>query len=217
MPTITAQVIIDKAQIVLNDTLAVRWTEAELLGWLNDGQREIVILRPDANTTIGNIAMAAGTLQTLPAGGYQLIDLTRNMGAGSTPGKAIRLVPRELMDSGTPNWHASTASAVVSHYMYDLRSPTRFYVWPPATGGGNVEAVYSKAPTDVAAVGSVITLDDIYANPLTDYILYRAYSKNVEQPGAANRAAQARASFENTLGLKAQADAANMAATEAKG
>jgi hypothetical protein len=39
--------------------------------------------------------------------------------------------------------------------------------------------VYLASPTD-ATLTSTITLDDIYISALTDYTLYRAYSKDAE-------------------------------------
>lgn len=218
MGTITAQTIIDKAQIVLQDTTAVRWSEPELLGWLNDGQREIVILRPDANATIANTTLVAGTLQTIPAGGYQLLGVIRNMGSsGNTPGRAVRRVDRDTLDSQIPDWHTAASSDTTVHFVFESTVPKRFYVYPPANAGQRLEISYSAAPADVAALGNTITLDDIYANPLTDYILYRAFSKDFEQQGTAAQAAAARQSFENTLGLKAASDSANATITASKG
>lgn len=219
MSTITAQAIIDKAQIILQDTTAVRWSESELLGWLNDGQREIVALRPDAYSKIANVTCVAGTKQSIPTSdGLRLLDVIRNMGAGgSTPGLAIRKVPRQIMDGQTPDWHSSGSSATIKHYVFDERAPKTFYVYPPATVGTQLEILYAAAPADVSAIGNTITLDDIYMTPLMDYILYRAYSKDTEYAGNANRAAAARQSFENTLGLKAQADAANVGKINVQG
>lgn len=219
MATITAQTIIDRAQVILQDSTAVRWPEAELLNWLNDGQREIVALRTDAFSKIANVTCVAGTKQVIPTSdGLRLLDVLRNMGAGgSTPGTAIRKVPRQILDGQTPEWHAATPSTTIKHYVFDERAPKTFYVYPPASAGTQLEVLYSASPTDVATIGSVITLDDIYMTPLIDYILYRAYSKDTEYAGNANRAAAARQAFENTLGLKAQADAANVGKINVQG
>lgn len=211
MSTITAQTIIDRVQVILQDTTAVRWPEAELLNWLNDGQREITALRADAFSKITNVTCVTGTKQTIPTSdGLRLLDVLRNMGSGgSTPGGAIRKVPRQILDGQTPNWHASTPSATIKHYVFDERAPKTFYVYPPATAGTQLEILYAATPTDVA-LGDVISLDDIYMTPLIDYVLYRAYLKDTEYAGNAQRAVAARQAFENTLGLKAQADAANV-------
>ena len=217
MPTITANTLITRVQTLMQDTTGVRWPNAELLNYLNDGQREICALRPDANSVLAAIPLAAGTKQTIPSTGIMLIDVIRNMGSGSTPGQAIRKVPREMLDSSVPNWHIVTAAAVTLHYTFDPKAPRNFYVYPPANGSTQVEALYSAAPADVAAVGNTITLDDIYANALMDYMMFRAYSKDTEFAGNADRATAYRQSFENSLGLKAQGDASNVKNPNIKG
>lgn len=209
MPTILASAIINKAEVILQDTTNVRWPETELLGWLNDGQREIALLKPDVSNKTGPAPLVAGTRQALPSDGVTLIKVTRNMGTnGTTAGEAIRKVPQDLMDSQTPGWHTTTATNVVKHYMYDSRAPRVYYVWPPSLGTTQVELVYGAPPADVATVSSVITVDDIYANALIDYVLFRAYSKDLELAGNAERAGAAKAMFQQSLGAKAQADAA---------
>lgn len=192
MATITVNSIIEKAQIILQDATGIRWPNAELLGWLNDGQREIVLLKPNAFVKNQSVQLAAGTKQALPSDGVQLIDVVRNMGTdGTTAGRAIRIVTREILDSQTPDWHSSTPSNVVKHYSYTLFDPKTFYVYPPqpTTNRGWAEIIYGAAPTE-AALGGVITLDDIYQTVLVDYILYRAYSKDAEY--AADQASAAK-------------------------
>jgi hypothetical protein len=211
MPTVLASSVIGKVQTIIQDTTGVRWPQSELLGWLNDGQREIAMLRPDACTKITSLALVAGTKQSIPdADGVMLIEVFRNMGAdGSTPGNAVRKVPRQILDAQVPNWHASTSTAVVQHYTMETRAPKTFYVYPPSLGTTKVEILYAAVPADLSADTDVLTIDDIYSNSLIDYLLYRAYSKDAEYAGNADRAMLSRKAFENTLGLKSQADAAN--------
>lgn len=50
----TAQDVINRARQLINDVgsgfvAGLRWSDAELLQWLTDGQREIVKLKPEAN------------------------------------------------------------------------------------------------------------------------------------------------------------------------
>mgnify|MGYP003685327521 FL=1 len=49
--------IISRAQTVLQDTSAARWTAAELLLWLNDGQREICLLKPSVSATNQSVTL----------------------------------------------------------------------------------------------------------------------------------------------------------------
>lgn len=191
MSTITAQSVVNKVQVILQDTTGVRWPDSELLDWLNDGQREIVLYKPNAFIKNLAVRMAGGTKQSLPADGVQLIDVVRNMGTnGTTPGRAVRITMREVLDSQLPDWHSETPNSVVKHYVYSLLDPKNFYVYPPqpAAGQGYIELVYGASPADTTLVGT-ITLDDIYQNVLVDYILYRAYSKDTEYAADQNRAA----------------------------
>jgi len=218
MATVLASNIIGRARTIFQDDTAVRWPDAECLGWLNDGQREIVILRPEANVVNATMALVAGTKQTIPAIGVQLIDVVRNMtGVGNaTAGGVVRLVDREVLDSTIPTWHSDPAAAngEVQHYIFDGRDPKTFYVYPQASGTNGVEIIYSASPTDVVGAGvggvlngtEVITLDGIYANALLDYILYRVYSKDADYSGNASRAVSHYTAFNASLGLKIKSD-----------
>lgn len=218
MPTVVAQTILDRAEVIIQDTTNIRWPVSELLGWLSDGQREIVSRRPDAYVQTAAQLLVAGTRQTIPAAGYQFVRATRNMGtAGTTPGRAVRKVPMDMLDSQTPLWHSATPAATTLHYVYDPREPKAFYVYPPATGTTYLEVTYSAVPADIATVGSTITLDDVYANPLLDYVLYRAYSKDATDIGNAERAVAHFQAFKDAVGEKLQADSATVQPVNTRG
>lgn len=192
MGTIIAQSIVDKTQIILQDTTGIRWPADELLGWLNDGQREIALLKPNAFVRNTAVKLAAGTKQALPTDGVQLIDVVRNMGTtGTVAGRSIRIAMREVLDAQLPDWHLATPASAAKHYMYSPLDPKNFYVYPPqpATNQGYVEIIYGAAPTDATLAGA-ISLDDIYHNVLIDYILFRAYSKDTEYSADQGRAGQ---------------------------
>jgi hypothetical protein len=198
---VTAQSIVDKAQIILQDTTAIRWAEAELLGWLNDGQREIATLRPDSTNVQTTLTTVAGAKQTLPTNATALVEVLRTVG-----GAAIRKEALELMDTQRPGWY-SDAAAAAKHFMYDPRTPRVFHIWPPSAGGAPVEVKYQSVPVDVT-LAQAISLGDEFVNALLDYVLFRAYQKDADFSPNDARVIGARQSFENTLGLKAAADAA---------
>lgn len=204
MGTVVASDILDRASIILQDSTNVRFPESELLDFLNDAQREIVLHRPDANMQNANMTLVAGSKQSIPAGGLRLIDVVRNAG-----GKAITQVNREVLDETLPNWHETAAGAdKVQHYIYDPADPKNFYVYPKGTSSMDVEVVYSSSPSEVASTTGTITLDDIYANCILDYILYRSYQKDSEYAGNAQRSMMHYQGFTNALGIKTQADGA---------
>lgn len=187
MGTITAKSIIDKAAIQLIDLTNVRWTRSEMLGWINEGQRQIVQLDPTANSVRVSHPLVAGTRQTIPADGWKLLDVKRNMGSnGITPGRAVRPTTRALLDNFNPDWHSATASAVVECFTGDAADHDAFYVSPPNDGTGYVELNYAKVPADLPNENTAIELSDIYEPALINFVLARACGKDAEYaPGVA--------------------------------
>jgi hypothetical protein len=186
MATLTAQSIIDKIEVTLQDTGNNTWTEAEHLQNLNDAIERICILRPDAYVVTAPVQLAAGAKQALPATGTALKDILRNMGAdGSTPGNAVTLVGRADMNAALPGRMAATANATVVHWVYEPKDDAKtFYVYPPqpVTGMGYVEMRYAAVPAAIA-LGAVIPIDDNHENAITLFMLHRAWLK--KQPALA--------------------------------
>ena len=195
--TLTGANILARIKDILQDTTSVRWPEAELLRYINDAQREIVNYRPESSATTANIQLVAGTKQSLPSGGLRLIKVTRNMSdtsGGATGKRAIRIVNVDLLNTQEPDWNDPTVSGdaahgtTVKHYIFDEDDPKNFYVYPGVSGNAYVEIVYSDSPTDLGNTSAVISVDDIYANAIMDYVLFRAYQKDSEYAGNAQRA-----------------------------
>jgi len=207
MGTVTAGAIIDKAVIQLIDISGVRWTRAELLKWLNDGLRQIVLMQPNAMNTPGAVQLVAGTRQTLPTGGWMLLGIYRNMGTtGTTPGRAVRIISRELLDAFNPDWHTTTASAVTKNYIYDLQDQTAYYVYPPSTGANYLEINYSLQPTDLTSESQVIPMFDVYQGPLLDYIMFRACTKDAEYAAGVALGQLYLTTFTSSTNVKAQSE-----------
>lgn len=207
MGTITGTQIVSRARRVLQDqaTGGTRWLDAEMLDWINDAQREIVIVKPEASSVIADVTCVAGTKQTIPSTGIRLLSVIRNVA-----GKSIRRVDRNVMDSENPDWHNVTASNTADHYIFDEDAPTTFYLYPPQTvSPGQIEINYSNSPTDLSVLSDTISLPDIYMNPVLDFVLYRAYSKDTEYAGNSQRAASHYQAFQNSLGQKSQSDLAS--------
>lgn len=200
MGTILASDIFTEVDGVLLDASKTRWTDAEKLRYLNAGQRQAVILKPDVYTVSEVYKLAAGTKQSVPDGSasfqtpaavtipecIQFLRLIRNMGTtGLIAGAAITPIGMDFLDSYNPDWHAATANAVVKNYVYNEEDPDHFYVTPPqpGTSQGYVEAVFSAVPADVVALAGpsyavAITISNAYRETLVNYILFRCYAKD---------------------------------------
>ncbi len=207
---VLASTIVASARTLLQDASGVRWTDAELLGYLNEGQGAVVVLKPTAYVKVAVVELVAGTRQQIPDDGEQLIDVTRNLGTnGTTPGRAIRIVDRGLMDAADINWHAADPSAETRNYMYELTAPKYYMVSPPqpASARGHVEIVYGAIPPAVALDGN-IALADSYRGALLDYVLSRALQKETEVTAGTNKPLMHRTAFISSVTGKALGEVA---------
>lgn len=210
MATITAKSLIDKAALLLYDVTNIKWPRTEWLYWLNMGQRAIVILQPASTNVIEIIRLVSGPRQSIPTHGWMLLDIIRNMGTnGTTSGRAIRIVPRSVLDAYNPNWYFATATAEVRNYTFDPQNQREFYVYPPNTGTQYIEINYSYVPDDITSESSVVSVPDAYENALVDYMLFRACSKASDINQAAALAPAYLQSFNAFMGGKMSAEQAN--------
>lgn len=219
MATIKVTEIISRVETILQDT-GVRWPRVELQRWLNEAYLSILLARPDANAVTGTFVCAEGTRQNLTtvfSDALRTLDVVRNTGATSNK-RVIRMVNRTILDDQRPSWHTETPTENIQHWMFDPRQPKEFFVYPPAAANAELEVVYT-APVGAhnlteaqlapdSATVTTILLDDVYAGPLVDWVLYRAYSKDTEYSENATRATGHLQAFTGTLGAKSTTDAA---------
>lgn len=214
MGTLTGANLISRIQDTLQDTTSVRWSEAELIRYLNDAQREVVNFRPDASALTANVQLSTGTLQTIPTNGLRLIKVTRNMSgtSGSATGaRAIRIVDFDILNTQEPNWNDPTVTGdaahgtVVKHYAFDQDDPRKYYVYPGVSGNAYVEIVYSKTPDDFSSTSSTLDIDDTFANAVVDFVLFKSYLKDSEYAGNVQRSSQHYQLFVNSLSSGTQA------------
>ena len=174
-----------RARTLLNDDTGVRWTDAELLRWINDGRREMAALKPKVfgQTSHTTHTLDAGAYQTLGlTGAYAIADITRN-----TSGSAVRVVTRESLDTFRPGWVAETGAAV-QNWVPDATNPLAFWVFPSVTGA-SIDVLALVTPPDLPALTSTALPFDQYLTPLTNYVMHRALAKDAEV--AANAALSA--------------------------
>lgn len=182
MATLASKLILEVSTDLIDqdpgDTYS-RWTETDLLGYLNDAQSQIVFFMPTANIDAVSFQLAAGVAQSVPSSIVELVSVDRNMGAdGATPGETIYPIDSKDMDEGFPGWRSATAAATVIHFMFDAKDRRSFDVYPPqpAANQGWVEATGSVVPTVLASSALNISLGDEYGPAIKAFMKYAAYS-----------------------------------------
>lgn len=182
----TAQDLIDEVRRVIHDeNVTYRWSDAELLDYMNAGLRQVVVLVPKSNATETVVTISNDIArQSLPAGGIKFMKVTRNYADdGTTAQGPVRYVEKDVLDSLDPDWEYDTTiksdgANFFEHYCHDEREKDVFYLYPPqAAANKKVAVLYSAIPTEMSVVGDTFPLDDEYINPVVSYIIYRALTK----------------------------------------
>lgn len=169
---VTGQTITDKCKTTLIDPNHTRWGEPEYLAAINEGQRQIVNLRPEAGTVGESVNTVPGARQSLPAGALRLVSVLSGPG-----GQAVTEVATETMDRYRPAWRNETADAA-EHYLFDDREPTTYYLYPGPAEAGTALVRYVKAPSELSDLADPISLPDLYEPALRFFVMYFLLSKD---------------------------------------
>ena len=217
-----ASELFKNVSVLLQDEDHVRWPLPELAAWLTEAIKALILAKPSACSKTIIVQLKEGTRQDLPATDQvtplSLVKIIRNMKDKTTGGRTVSIVDRLLLDAQDPYWHDPKRTKFkpeARHYIYDEANPAEYYVWPGNTGTGILEMIVSYLPDEVKPSGDGDNLDDWdmdigipepYTVPLTDYICFRAHSKDAIS-GDAARAMSYYQQFATAVGLKIQVEA----------
>ncbi len=167
------------------DDGGVQWLDPELIEWTNEALAEVARVRPEASSETMDTVLNAGARQSIPEGATLLLEGICNVELpGGAEGRIIRRIDREDLDRENLDWMTDTPDSVVKRYVQSKSDPRSFYVYPPHTGDTSkgVRLVVSTAPAPVTALSDTFPLPDIYAAPVANYVLSRAFGKQIENP-----------------------------------
>lgn len=183
--------ILDRVSMQLNDAARTRWSERMLLNYLTDAMRQTVLNRPDASAAVTVMKLEQGQQrQSIPEGMIMLLKVTRNMGEdGASPGAPVTMTTREAMDSiasFVPQWECDE----VRQYAFVQQTPQFFWVYPTPGRDVYVELECAADVDELKSLKDELPLSQVWAEPLREYVLYRAYSLNGTSPLDRGRATE---------------------------
>lgn len=199
----TVAEIIGRVNTQLLDTLMLRWPLAELCDYYNDAVRAVILARPDAGAVAEAVVCIPGSRQSLPTGALRLIEVIR-----LTDGDALLPVPRDVLDHDYPGWH--TMTGVPERYVYSEITPRVFYLFPAPEESVSIDAVICRIPEATTIINledkTEVPVDEAYVNPVVDWMLYRAFSKDAAGGANTGQAMQHYQAFADQMGIKQNTD-----------
>lgn len=197
--------IISVASLVLQDPSNTRWTVAEHIEYINAGVKLLVSERPDSSAKKTAFTPSAGARQAMPSDAVSLIDIIGNNGGVQ---RSITKINIDDLSAISRDWQSGSKSSVSRHFMYDLRDPYNFYLYPPSDGTGGIDLLYSVFPADVTSGVDILALPLLWKNALINYDLARCFAKDAEYGGNAQAAAAYMGAFSTEIGGQLQSAAA---------
>lgn len=161
----------------LNDPDSVTWSDLALIDVLNEALRMLILVRPDASSKVAVMPVRDGTRQSIPDDGIRLLRVIRNINDDDGAGLAVRLVQQEDMDGMSPDWH-TMQGYIVKEYMYDVRTPRQFYIYPAVTPASKLEIEYSCSVTKITGLNfdGPFPVSEIFSQPIQELMLYKLLS-----------------------------------------
>ena len=192
-------VITEVRRLIQDENAPVRYSDATLLGFVNQTLKRMAMLRPDLFTTVADIPTVSGQVyQAIPAAGSRLVEIF-----GVSGGDAIEEVNRDEFDRAYPAWQ-SDAAGVPTKYMRHTRNPKGFFLYPRPQAGVQLLAEYVVSPPDYTLLQAIITPADEYFSTIVDGTVFLAESVDNEHVSS-GRAKLFYDSFVQSLGVSGQA------------
>lgn len=167
----TPQEVIDEARILINDDNALmpaRFSDADLLGFVNQAMKRACIVRPDLFIVSSSITPTANQVdQELSSSVSRLLEINRVVGGG-----ALGEVDKETMDRSSPTWTTDTADTPVN-WMRHPRNPRKYFLYPRPATGTQISAEYIEVPSDYT-LSDTIGLPDSYKSAIIDAVVFLA-------------------------------------------
>lgn len=195
MPT-TIKTLIDRISRDLIDVRNVRWSRGELMDFLNDAIAAIVLRRPDLSLATSKVPAATNTV-ALPVDAYQILAVNHINNI------AAQYVDINKLNQLYPDWR--TTSGVPVCWTRNELDETTLFLYPSPESRVDVEVVYSRT-LKVSQESDSFPLSPMYEGVVGDFVMYRAYNKDSQNPAEGQKAQLHLQAFATALGDKTATD-----------
>lgn len=213
------QDIADEARSDLNDTDSgnYRWSDADILRYINAGVREIINLVPEAGAVTDSMSPVTGSRQEIPTGGTKFLKVANLIidGDNYLVGDSITEVEADALDSTYPDWAWNTiipdeedADNWTAHNVtHDPREPTIFHLYPTVPDDDQgVLITYVEFPGKLATLAECFPLREEYVNACVLYVKFRMVARDGRNQASPTIRKEMHDDFRSALGLKIESD-----------
>lgn len=191
--------VITEARKLLQDTQQPnRYSDADMVGYVNQVLRRMVVFRPDLFTVITSIPLTANTvIQSLPSDAHRLVEVYY-----INDYNAVTEVEREVLERAYPLW-VSDPAGIPLNYIRHPRNATQFFLYPRPVSSLTATAEYIAIPSTYTLYDQIANLKDAYLGTVVDGVVWLASSIDDEHVSS-GRAKLFYDAFVQSLGVDLQ-------------
>lgn len=187
MSKLSAQDVLTRVQRQFGDEASVQIIQADVIRWINDCQREIVMQHENllqAQTTVNTVVNT--NAYTLPTNllSIQLVEGIDSINSGYF---ALRYLSSEGIQQFAPN--TTDTGTPVYYTRGSTEGQLVVYPTPDTSIASGLRITYSRYSTDIVGINDAIDLPEYYHQLVVEYCLMKAYEMD-ENWEAADRKAQ---------------------------
>lgn len=194
--------VIVEVRKLLQDTQApYRYSDTDLVGYVNQTLKRMAVLRPTLFTNITSVPLTANSvIQDLPVDAHRLVQVFYIDNYNS-----VNEVEREVLERAYPQWVSDPAD-IPFNFIRHPRNATKFFLYPRPIGNLTATVEYVVEPTTYAINDTILYLKDTYLGVVIDGVMFLASSIDDEHV-LSNRAKLFMESFTQALGVDLQQQA----------
>ena len=179
--------IFTRVQRTFGDESAVQVTEADIIRWINDAQREVVMQHEGLLFKEDFLSSVAGTAEyATPSDLFTLTHVSYSDGGAFYP---LKYIPKSALNQYVPGWDGSVHVGYPKLFTKDENNKIIFYPTPDKTLTDNIKLEYSRYPTDLVDSGDAIDLPPYYHSYVEHFCMMKAYEMDEDWEAVGVKAA----------------------------
>jgi hypothetical protein len=183
--------IMQRVRRSFGDEAAVQVEDQDILNWINDACREIVMQHENLLQTSGVIDSVAGQeFYTPPADCFTInLIMYRNSSDANASYYALRYVNSAQMTQWADGWRGNDYGTGVPKF-FTRADDGKFAIFPAPDSSliGAIKVVYARYAADVVNSASVIDLPAYYHSTVDHFCMMKAYELDEDWPSADRKA-----------------------------
>lgn len=176
--------IMTRVRRVFGDESAVQITDADMVRWINDGMRDIVLRNEDLlEKTAVQASVANQQEYNLPAD-YLVLKFIQYRETGTTSYLKLKGLRVTEFNEYLDGWSGDTSRGTPQCYTIHAGKIILFPI-PSVSATDAIKTYYNRIPTDVILNTDIPEIPTLYHSTLVKYCLQQAYELD-EDPESAN-------------------------------